>query len=297
MKGLHQLLSAVSRSFYLSMRFLPREMRPGVAVGYLLARATDTVADTVDMDCRERLALLGMMGETVSGDASRETAATCFGRLGVLASVQAHRGEAELLARFPECLALLEALSAREQMLVRQVLSTIVEGQAWDLEYFESHSSVSCPEQLEHYAYLVAGCVGEFWTRLGLLALGAGFSTQPEDQLLRWGMHYGMGLQLVNILRDREEDLSRGRSYLPAPDVRPWLERAERWLKEGVFYAESLRNGRLRFSTVLPAWLGLDTLELLQRQEPPAAGKVKITRGAVYSRMWKAFLFSWKEAL
>ena len=66
MKGLRQLLSAVSRSFYLSMRFLPREMRPGVAVGYLLARATDTVADTVDMDCRERLALLRMMGATVA---------------------------------------------------------------------------------------------------------------------------------------------------------------------------------------------------------------------------------------
>ena len=362
MKGLRQLLSAVSRSFYLSMRFLPREMRPGVAVGYLLARATDTVADTVDMDCRERLALLRMMGATVAGDASREAAASCFGRLGILSTVQTHRGEAELLARFPECLALLEALSPREQMLVRQVLSTIVEGQAWDLEYFEARSSVSCPEQLEHYTYMVAGCVGEFWTRLGLLALGSGFSTQPEDQLLRWGRHYGMGqawdleyfearssvscpeqlehytymvagcvgefwtrlgllalgsgfstqpedqllrwgrhygmgLQLVNILRDREEDLSRGRSYLPTPDVQPWLDRAERWLKEGVFYAESLRNGRLRFSTVLPAWLGLDTLELLQRQEQPGTGKVKITRGNVYSRMWKAFLFSWKEAL
>lgn len=94
---------------------------------------------------------------------------------------------------------------------------------------------------------MVAGCVGEFWTRLGLLAQGPGFSTQPEGQLLRWGRHYGMGLQLVNILRDREEDLARGRSYLPAPDDRPWLDRAERWLKEGVFYAESLRNGRLRF--------------------------------------------------
>ncbi|WP_290564977.1 squalene/phytoene synthase family protein, partial [Akkermansia sp.] len=274
MKGLHQLLSAVSRSFYLSMRFLPREMRPGVAVGYLLARATDTVADTVDMDSGERLALLKMMGETVAGDASRETASTCFGRLGVLSTVQAHRGEAELLARFPECLALLEALSPREQMLVRQVLCTIVEGQAWDLEYFEGNSSVSCPEQLEHYAYMVAGCVGEFWTRLGLLVLGAGFSTQPEDQLLRWGAHYGMGLQLVNILRDREEDLARGRSYLPAADAGPWLDRAERWLKEGVFYAESLRNGRLRFSTVLPAWLGLDTLELLRRPQQSGAGKV-----------------------
>lgn len=102
-----------------------------------------------------------------------------------------------------------------------------------------------------------------------------------------------MGLQLVNILRDREEDLARGRSYLPAPDDRPWLDRAERWLKEGVFYAESLRNGRLRFSTVLPAWLGLDTLELLQRADRrhPSSGKVKIARGDVYFRMWKAFLF------
>ncbi len=146
---------------------------------------------------------------------------------------------------------------------------------------------------------MVAGCVGEFWTRLGLLAQGPGFSTQPEEQLLRWGRHYGMGLQLVNILRDREEDLARGRSYLPAPDDRPWLDRAERWLKEGVFYAESLRNGRLRFSTVLPAWLGLDTLELLQRADRrhPSSGKVKIARGDVYFRMWKAFLFSWKEAL
>ena len=115
MKGLDHLLSAVSRSFYLSMRFLPREMRSGVAVGYLLARATDTVADAVDMDSRERLALLRMMGETVAGAASREVAATCFGRLGVLSTIQTHRGEAELLARFPECLALLENLSPHER--------------------------------------------------------------------------------------------------------------------------------------------------------------------------------------
>lgn len=100
MKGLDHLLSAVSRSFYLSMRFLPREMRSGVAVGYLLARATDTVADAVDMDCRERLALLRMMGETVAGAASREVVATCFGRLGVLSTTR-RTGEAELLAVSP----------------------------------------------------------------------------------------------------------------------------------------------------------------------------------------------------
>lgn len=297
MKGLRQLLSAVSRSFYLSMRFLPREMRPGVAVGYLLARATDTVADTVDMDCRERLALLRMMGATVARGrlpGGRRLLFWPSGHSFHRPDAPGGGGAAGPFSRMPGAAG---SPFPREQMLVRQVLSTIVEGQAWDLEYFEARSSVSCPEQLEHYTYMVAGCVGEFWTRLGLLALGSGFSTQPEDQLLRWGRHYGMGLQLVNILRDREEDLSRGRSYLPTSDVQPWLDRAERWLKEGVFYAESLRNGRLRFSTVLPAWLGLDTLELLQRQEQPGTGKVKITRGTVHSRMWKAFLFSWKEAL
>lgn len=296
MKGLHQLLSAVSRSFYLSMRFLPREMRPGVAVGYLLARATDTVADTGNMDLDERLALLKMMGVVVAGGASREETVTCFGRLGALSSVQDHSGEAELLARFPECLALLQALPPRERALVRKVLGTIVEGQSWDLEYFAWHSSVVCAEQLERYTYLVAGCVGEFWTGLGWQVFGGEFSTQSEEQLLRWGAHYGMGLQLVNILRDREEDRARGRSYLPSPETEPWLDLAERWLKEGVFYAESLRNGRLRFSTVLPAWLGLDTLALLARREKPAGGKAKITRRRVYSRMWEAFLFSWKEA-
>ena len=96
-----------------------------------------------------------------------------------------------------------------------------------------------------------------------------------------------------------------GRKTSPAeeatcpPQMTVHGDRAERWLKEGVFYAESLRNGRLRFSTVLPAWLGLDTLELLQRADRrhPSSGKVKIARGDVYFRMWKAFLFSWKEAL
>lgn len=297
MKDFNQLLSSVSRSFYLSMRFLPYAMRPAISVAYLLARATDTVADTVQTECAERLALLSMMGAVIAGDASRDEVSACFGRLGVLAARQKHEGEAELLARFPECVAQLAMLTSGERLLVQDVLVTILRGQRWDLEYFAEHASVSCPEQVEHYTYMVAGCVGEFWTRLGLLTQGAVFSTHAEEELLLWGCHYGMGLQLVNILRDREEDRLAGRSYLPSDEVGPWMEKAERWLKEGIFYAESLPCGRLRFSTVLPAWLGLDTLNLLDKGGCPRTGKVKISRKQVYARLWKAFLFSWKEAV
>ena len=43
------LLRAVSRSFYVSIRLLPRPLREPVAAAYLLARATDTIADTAQL--------------------------------------------------------------------------------------------------------------------------------------------------------------------------------------------------------------------------------------------------------
>ena len=43
------ILARVSRSFYLSIRVLPRKLRDPVSLGYLLAHASDTIADTADI--------------------------------------------------------------------------------------------------------------------------------------------------------------------------------------------------------------------------------------------------------
>ena len=56
------LLKAVSRSFYLSMVWLPPVMRRGIALGYMLARATDSVADTSTADTARRVEVLQQMG-------------------------------------------------------------------------------------------------------------------------------------------------------------------------------------------------------------------------------------------
>ena len=45
-KSLNRLLKEVSRSFYLTLRALPGAIRPQIGLAYLLARATDTIADT-----------------------------------------------------------------------------------------------------------------------------------------------------------------------------------------------------------------------------------------------------------
>src|ERR1700733_5056716 len=55
---LFTLLKGVSRSFYISVRFLPKRIRLAIALGYLLARASDTIADTNQLPAAERVRLL-----------------------------------------------------------------------------------------------------------------------------------------------------------------------------------------------------------------------------------------------
>ena len=52
------LLRGVSRSFYISVRFLPRRIRMAIALGYLLARASDTIADTNQLPPAQRIEFL-----------------------------------------------------------------------------------------------------------------------------------------------------------------------------------------------------------------------------------------------
>src|ERR1700741_31383 len=55
---LFEILKGVSRSFYLSVRFLPEKIRLTIALGYLLARASDTIADTNGLPAQARIEFL-----------------------------------------------------------------------------------------------------------------------------------------------------------------------------------------------------------------------------------------------
>ena len=81
------------------------------------------------------------------------------------------------------------------------------------------------------------------------------------------GKRYGMGLQLINILRDVGSDLRKGRCYFPEeelntvymngadilrepdrfrPIFRKWREKAEEALESGMQYSLAIRSRRLR---------------------------------------------------
>lgn len=287
-----ELLKAVSRSFYLSMVWLPAPMRRGVALGYLLARATDSVADSSSAPSELRESVLEAMGRCIAAPAAPPEESELLQRLReVMAAAQQKPSEAELLRRFGDALRALRALPEGEAALLREVLASIIEGQLWDLRYFRCRQVVEQDDDTRRYTQLVAGCVGIFWTRLGRETLGENFCPTERAELMEQAAsRYGRGLQLINILRDRCEDAARGRSYL-CSDPQIWLNRAERYMRDGLDYSRRLGLMRLRFASMLPALIGLRTLRLLRRNRDETK-RVRIPRRSVWAVLAQALCLS-----
>lgn len=287
------LLRAVSRSFYLTLRALPAAIRDPISLGYLLARATDTIADAAQ-------APTALREETLRAFSS--TTAEVLLPTALVEAEGLTPGERELLAGLPICFADLDALPPEDQVAIRSVIAHIIRGQLLDLERFADPRQIRAlpdAEALEEYIYLVAGSVGEFWTDLCLrhrLIAGA-----PEDELRRLGVNFGKGLQLVNILRDQPADLAAGRAYLPsrygitAPEELAdwWMVRAESYLADAAIYLTHLRRVRLRFACFLPWRLGVETLAALKKNPPlRTRQRVKVSRAQVRAAMWAGAVFA-----
>jgi len=307
----HQaILKDVSRSFYLSIRFLPGPMRETVALGYLIARLTDTVADSTALSEDIRTEWLDRIRKRLQGDLS------AFEALpeSMVDSIP-HPGEQILAMRAPELFAWLESLGPVERAHLDEVLLTIVHGQIWDTTFFSEHQR-SCRDEgdLLRYTYWVAGCVGEFWTKVGFTTLERGFS-DPDNasEMLVSGRRLGQALQLINILRDLHEDLPAGRCYLPedelkaagwsgeemprGPELEPvfeeWLTRCETYLEDAEGYVQKIRNSRVRFCTRLPMLLARATVEEIRMVglERVLREKVRISRATVWKEMLRAIFF------
>ena len=277
------ILRSVSRSFYLSIRFLPAQLREPIGLAYLLARSTDSVADTTGISNLVRIETLKMLSDGIQGQASRDVVVNLIASF---VPLQANKSERQLLESLPDCLHWLEQIEQADLNDIRVVLEKITRGQMLDLERFENPEEIRAlgtAADLDEYTYLVAGCVGEFWTRLCFRHV-RNFASLSEDEMLALGKRYGMGLQLVNVLRDAGADLRAGRCYFPEyelnaahltasqilsdakrfqPIYRTWLEKAKAGLECGLRYTRAIENRRVRGATVLPALIGARTISLL----------------------------------
>ncbi len=294
-----EVLKGVSRSFYLSLRLLPGPMRRAAGIAYLLARTSDTIADSVSGSAEERIDALLDFLKQVRGEITARAFPEHF-----YPGITDPR-EAMLLLSYLEILDALRDLEVGEIALIHEVLETIVSGQVLDLERFgnagDEPNSLKSAEELEDYAWRVAGCVGLFWTRLGFLTMGEKFSKHPQAELEQWGVEYGKGLQLVNILRDFPTDRRMGRCYLPVEspaedeaclaEFQKWRKIALEKVSHGLAYAEKLQGWRLRVASGLPAVIAEETLERLDVRSLAALElRVKVPRWKVYQMLFRYLL-------
>jgi farnesyl-diphosphate farnesyltransferase len=159
----NDLLKATARSFYLTLRVLPPPVRPQIGLAYLLARTTDTVADTEIVPVAQRLSALQRLRDHIMGHPSGPL------DFGELARQQGAPSERLLLEKAGESVAALHALGEGDRELIRSVLLTIIGGQELDVHRFAGASAdriaaLRTAAELEDYTFRVAGCVGEFWT-------------------------------------------------------------------------------------------------------------------------------------
>ncbi len=324
---LQQILKGVSRSFYLTLRVLPNEVRQQIALAYLLARAADTLADTRVLEPGLRLMALQQFQQVVQQGMSahgysHEAGLPLQWIQQQLSGKLDNPDEQHLLQRLPELFQCLAQSQEQDRALICHVVMTLSSGMVFDLQTFPSEHSGDCyalPEQqqLQHYTYLVAGCVGEFWTEIGVANLCA-LQHWDSAHFSLLGVQFGQGLQMVNILRDLPQDLRIGRCYLP----QSWLHQhalsreglmdagnaiaARPLLKQGIRLALTHFDAaeeyvlaiptaarRFRLAALWPLLIGLATLaQLIQQADRwlDPAYRIKVKRGWIYRMMLRSVL-------
>ena len=283
------LLKSVSRSFYLTLRILPSGMRDPIGLGYLLARAADTIADTSLIPPAQRLDLLLSLRSQVNG-APDEGA---LSQMAVdVARQQSQSDEKVLLESLGPALAVLSQMSEPDRKAVREIVTTLTKGMEFDLRTFADESSgnivaLQAFDELDQYTYMVAGCVGEFWTKMTYAHMPGTLKDGPETMLDR-GIRFGKALQMTNVLRDCGKDLRIGRCYLPVtmldrfglsprdlllpttslrakPLMYELVGKALDHFHEAIEYTLAIpaSSVRLRLACLWPILIGLETLLLL----------------------------------
>lgn len=273
MKSLEELLISTSRTFAITIPYLPDLTRREVTLAYLLLRIADTMEDGILWSITDRLRNLGELVDFLADPASLDAVALAIQWCDTPPC--RHVEYLELLGSFPQVVAEIQDLEPAASTIIFQHAKRVASGMALSLANPPYDLNT-----LRQYCYYVAGIVGELITELILLRVNA--TTEEAERLRKLAILYGEGLQLVNILKDVDADASEGRHYLPAHlDKQEVFKLARRDLEAASEYSKLLQVAHAPVGVVLftaiPTAFAQATLLRIERFGPGA----KLTRPEV----------------
>lgn len=251
-----QVLMETSRTFFIPISKLPDELEEAVMSAYLCMRAIDEIEDSAVLSTEEKVNLLNKISVLIKKPFTEAELAALFEPYqSSLPAVTLELNDWILLC--PES-ATPAVLSATSEM---------AEGMA---KWVNKAFNIETEEDLDEYTYYVAGLVGVM-----LSDLWKWYDGTDCDRVLAVG--FGRGLQAVNMIRNREEDLSRdGVDFFPNGwEMKDMFTYARRNLDLGDEYTKDLTVGPVYYFCKIPLALAFSTLDAIE------AGQEKLTRNSV----------------
>jgi farnesyl-diphosphate farnesyltransferase len=246
-----EILQKNSRTFYIPISRLPSGLQETVASAYLCMRAIDEIEDHPELDNLTKANLLQSISLTlqarIEGFAVNDLLIALSTHLSPLPEVTIRISEWAILA--PETIAprIWDATAAMADRMAYWACN------GWKIE---------TETDLERYTFSVAGAVG-----LLLSDLWAWYDGTQTNRAHAIG--FGRGLQAVNILRNRAEDLSREVDFFPNGWSKENMQMyARRNISLADAYTKALPKGPALDFCQIPLALAHATLDVLALGEP-----------------------------
>jgi farnesyl-diphosphate farnesyltransferase len=209
-----EILPRVSRTFALSIRFLPGNLGRTVGVAYLICRIADTVEDDGVASVEFKTAALDALLRAFEGPA--EVAA--FQDAASWVAGDAHH--VELVRRSDLVFAVFRSLPDHSRDRVRHWVSEMVRGMKKFVVLYPRGIRIQTLEEYREYCYYVAGTVGNLLTDLWH-EYAPSIGAAKYRELGTRSVAFGEALQTVNILKDIAWDAEHENSiYIPAQSLK-----------------------------------------------------------------------------
>jgi farnesyl-diphosphate farnesyltransferase len=260
-----RVLAETSRTFYIPVSRLPEGLLEAVGSGYLCLRAIDEVEDHPELEAPVKSEILRRISRALLAGADG------------LGWDHLYQEMAPFSLALPEVtLRLGDWLRLPPDSIAARVWDATAAMADRMARWVDAGFVVRTESDLDNYTFGVAGAVG-----LLLCDLWAWYDGTPSNRLLAIG--FGRGLQAVNILRNRAEDLQRGVDFYPNgwgdAEIQAYARRNLGYASE---YLRLLRRGPAREFCSIPLALAYATIDAMDQ------GREKLTREEVVRVVEKA---------
>jgi class 3 adenylate cyclase/phytoene/squalene synthetase len=309
------ILPKVSRTFAINIGHLEDDIYRTVLLGYLLFRMADTFEDTEYRNEEEKIRDLQDFSEIFKGGKELGERVKLYESLKY--RWKENSVDKDLIENGHRVLRCYFDIPETHRHIIDPLLVETAEGMAqFQRLKLKRHNKIFQlidEKELEDYCYYVAGIVGVMLTKI---------FCQRESirkirlQLEKFQIHFGLALQLINILKDYKRDIARGWCYIPLTITNKYqidlnkmeelsleqtrgiiqdiLPRIVTYLDSTLRYIEVLppQEKSIRMFCIIPVILGYSTL----REIAQTRGD-KISREEVEALIEKASLYAQSNSL